>query len=936
MSARKNSAARIMCLVALYVVSTAACVRAETKLVTSVEGITEFQLDNGMKVLLFPDASKPTVTVNVTYFVGSRHEGYGEAGMAHLLEHMLFKGTPTHPDVPKVLKDRGASFNGTTWLDRTNYYETLPGNDDNLEFALKLESDRMLNSNVAAEDLATEFSVVRSEFERGENSPTSVLWKRMVSAAFLWHNYGNSTIGNQADIERVPIENLRKFYRRYYQPDNALLVIAGKFNGKQALALTEKYFGSIPRPERQLDKTYTQEPAQDGERSVTLRRVGKVAAVGAVYHIPAGPHPDYPAIDVLESMLTAEPAGRLYKELVEKKRAADVSGAAFALHDPGIFLLIAEVNKGNEPQIVLEAMIDVVEDFGESEISEEDVNRAKQRLLKQWELATADSRRLAIQLSEWAAQGDWRLYFLYRDRLEKVDVEQVQTVATKYFRQNNRTVGMYLPIAEADRVSVPETPELAKMIGDYKGRKVVAAGEAFDVTPENIEERTQRLTINGGLKVALLSKKNRGEAVQLRLTLRYGNEESLHSQATIAEFLPRLMTRGTKDLDRQQLQDELDNNFAQLGGSGSAGEVTFSIKTKRANFARSLELLGEVLRNPTLPESELEVIRNSEVTSLEQSSTEPTSLAQRAAQKRISPYKLGHPFYTPSIPEEIEMVKAVTIEDIKRLYADFLNGSNGELSIVGDFDPDATLKQIQAALSGWKSKQAYARIKKSGDQELKAETEDINTPDKANAMYFAVTSFPMRDDDPDYPALLMGNYIYGGGALANRLGNRVRQKEGLSYGIRSGLSVSSLDPRTVFYTYAISNPTNMPKVKAAIREELDLLREKGVTDEELASAKQGWLQSQAVSRGSDATLSGTLSSTSRAGRSMEYYSGLETKVRSVTTEQILEVVRKYLDPERIVIVAAGDFEKAAKAAAPAPAPESPAEGAKESDSSKKK
>lgn len=911
MSARKILAAAIVGLVVCSAVSPMTTAQAETTRITSVEGITEYELDNGMRVLLFPDSSKPTVTVNVTYFVGSRHEGYGEAGMAHLLEHMLFKGTPAHPDVPKSLKDRGASFNGTTWLDRTNYYETLPGNEDNLEFALRLEADRMINSNVAAEDLATEFSVVRSEFERGENSPTSVLWKRMVSAAFLWHNYGNSTIGNRADIERVPIENLRRFYRRYYQPDNALLVIAGKFDQKQALELTEKHFGVIPRPERKLDRTYTQEPAQDGERLVTLRRVGEVAAVGAVYHIPAGPHPDYPAVDVLESMLTAEPAGRLYKELVEKKRASSVSGAAFALHDPGILLLIAEVNKGNEPRGVLQSMIDVVEDFGSSEISEDDVSRARQRLLKQWELATADSRRLAIQLSEWAAQGDWRLYFLYRDRLEKVDAEQVADVARKYLRRNNRTAGMYLPMKEADRVTVPETPELAEMIGDYKGRQEVAAGEDFDVSPENIEQRTQRLTVNGGLKVALLPKKNRGEAVQLRLTLRYGTEETLQGKATIAEFLPTLMTRGTKNFSRQELQDELDRNLAQLSGSGSAGEATFSIKTKRGNLERTLELLGEVLRHPTIPESELDVLRNEVVTSLEQASTEPTALAQRAAQKRISPYKKGHPLYAPSIPEEIEMVNAVTAADVKKLYSEFLNGSNGELSIVGDFDPEATLDQVESLLDGWKSSQPYVRIEKRGDQKLSAETEDINTPDKANAMYFAVTAFPMKDDDPDYPALLMGNYIYGGGALANRLGNRVRQKEGLSYGIRSGLSVSSLDERAIFYTYAISNPANMPKVKAAIREELDLLREKGVTDEELSSARQGWLQSQAVGRGSDATLVGTLSSTARADRSMEYYSELEAAVRSVTKEQVLEAVRKYLDPDRIVIVAAGDFEKAA-------------------------
>ncbi len=266
------------------------------KKITSVEGITEYRLENGLKVLLFPDASNPSVTVNLTVFVGSRHEGYGEAGMAHLLEHMLFKGTPNHPEIPKALTAHGAAFNGTTWLDRTNYYETLPASDENLQFALELEADRMVNSSIKAEDLASEMSVVRNEFERGENSPLYILNQRMMAVAYEWHNYGKSTIGNRADIERVPVENLRVFYRKHYQPDNAMLVVAGKFDPGKALKLISKLFGTLPRPKRKLTNTYTEEPAQDGERIVTLRRVGDAAAVGVVYHIPAGPHPGFPAI----------------------------------------------------------------------------------------------------------------------------------------------------------------------------------------------------------------------------------------------------------------------------------------------------------------------------------------------------------------------------------------------------------------------------------------------------------------------------------------------------------------------------------------------------------------------------------------------------------------------------------------------------------------
>ncbi|RYZ53339.1 MAG: insulinase family protein, partial [Proteobacteria bacterium] len=202
--------------------------------VTEVEGLKEYHLANGLKVVLFPDASKPRVTVNITYFVGSRHEGYGEAGMAHLLEHMLFKGTPTRPDIWKMLQQQGANFNASTWYDRTNYHEILPASKDNLDFALALEADRMINSNIAADQLAKEFSVVRNEFEQGENDPGGILIEQMFNAAYQWHGYARTTIGNKSDIEKVPVPKLKEFYQKYYQPDNALLVVAGAFEEKEA------------------------------------------------------------------------------------------------------------------------------------------------------------------------------------------------------------------------------------------------------------------------------------------------------------------------------------------------------------------------------------------------------------------------------------------------------------------------------------------------------------------------------------------------------------------------------------------------------------------------------------------------------------------------------------------------------------------------------
>lgn len=896
----------------------------EVRKITSVEGITEYRLANGVKVLLFPDQTKPTVTVNLTLFVGSRHEGYGEAGMAHLLEHMLFKGTPTHKDIPKLLQDRGASFNGTTWLDRTNYYETMPSQGDNLEFAIRLEADRMMNSLIRGEDLKSEMTVVRNEFERGENSPTRILEQRMWSAAYEWHNYGKSTIGNRADIERVPVANLRTFYRRYYQPDNAMVVVAGKFDPKKALSLIVKHFGSIPKPARKLRNTYTEEPAQDGERLVTLRRVGDIAVAGVMYHIPAGAHPDYAAIDVLENILTSSPSGRLYESLVKSKKATSVNGAAFALHDPGVLRVLAEVTKGNDPRIVLESMLDTIDGVARKGVTKAEVERAKRSLLKQWELASSNSRRIAIQLSEWAAQGDWRLYFLYRDRVEKITVGDVNRVAATYLKRNNRTVGLFLPTKAPQRVSVPATPDLAKMIGKYRGRKVASVGEAFDVTPANIEARTKRATLPGGIKIAIVPKKNRGELVVLKLTLRYGNLQNIKDLVSAADFLPSLMTRGTKELSRQELKDQLDKIKAQLSADGALGRVTFTLQTTRENLPAALDILKQVMREPTLPESELGILKRAQLSRLQSMLSNPQGLAMSFIRRKLDQYPKGDPRYVPTLKEQIERTQSVTPTQVRKLYAEFLGAQEATVTIVGDFDPQKTLPVISESLSGWEANKDYKRISRSVKSIPAGVNKEILTPGKANAIYFAGMALPIRDDHPDYPALVLGNFILGGGSLASRLGVRVRQKEGLSYGVGSGFQASPIDQRAAFYIYAISNPKNIPKAKVAIKEEFDRMLKDGVTAEELANAKKGYLRSQQVSRTSDSTLATILQNTIVTGRTMNFYSRYEKQIENVTAEQVRQAMNKHLKWKNLNIVVAGDLKSAGsntkKTEAPAKTP----------------
>ncbi len=892
----------------------------DAKKLATVEGVTEYQYSNGLRLLLIPDPSRPKVTVNMTVLVGSRHEGYGETGMAHLLEHLVFKGTPTHPNVPKVLQDHGAQFNGSTNTDRTNYFETLTASDENLEFAIRLEADRLVNSFMKKEDLDSEMTVVRNEFEMGENSPEGVLSERLSSAAYDWHNYGKSTIGNRSDIERVPIENLRAFYQRYYQPDNVVVIIAGQFDEAKALGLVQKYFGSIPRPQRKLDNTYTEEPAQDGERTVTLRRIGTVGAVAVAYHIPAGSHEDIAPLQVLANILDMRPSGRLYKLLVETKKAASVSAYASADHDASLMIIDASVNEKDKLDEVRDTILNTVEQLGSAGVTEEEVARARQQLLTARQLASADVNRLAVTMSEWVSQGDWRLYFLYRDRLEKVTAAQVQAVAQKYLQRNNRTVAMFVPSEKSERVAIPASPDLKTLVADYKGRADVESGEAFDASPANIEARVRRVTLPEGIKASLLQKKNRGGEVQLLLTLHYGNDQNLKGMDAAAGMLPDLMLRGTKKLTDQQIRDELDRLGATLsagsgggrrgGGSGGGlGSLSFSIQARRDTLPKVLEILQQVLREPTLPADQFSVMQQGRLAGIDQMRTDPSALASRLLQRELSQWPADDVRYVPTIEESVARLKAATHDQVVQLYRDYIGAQAGELAIVGDFDPEACLPILKSTFAGWTAAKPYARIETPAKSGENGSLHKIETPDKANAVYFSGLVFPMQDDDPEYPALVIGNYILGGGSLSSRLGTRIRQQEGLSYGVGSGLSASALDRRATFMTNAICNPQNIEKLSTAMIEEIDRFVRDGVTDAELEQAKAGYLQSQQVSRTSDSSLASLLVGASFVGRTLEFQAKFEKKVGELTREQVLEAARKVLLTKRLVVVTAGDFAK---------------------------
>jgi zinc protease len=878
--------------------------------VTSVEGITEYRLANGLRVLLFPDPSRPQITVNVTYLVGSRHEGYGETGMAHLLEHLLFQGTPDHPDIPQELSERGAQPNGTTSVDRTNYYEIFPASADNLAWALDLEADRMVNSFVSGEDLASEMTVVRNEMEAGENSPFGILMERVQSVAYLWHNYGNSTIGARSDVEGVPIERLQAFYRRHYQPDNAVLVVAGNFDEALALDLVAEKFAPIPRPDRTGDAalwpTYTTEPVQDGERTVTLRRAGDVQLTMSAYHIPPGSHEDFAALEVLSFVLGDAPSGRLYRALVEAGIATQAGSGARQQTEAGAFLTYAEVPSDGDLEHAVRATQETIADLLANPVTADEVERARTALLNDIQRAFNSSAGVALSLSEWAALGDWRLLFLHRDRIEAVTPDAVNRVARSYLKADNRTVGRFIPTAEPDRAEIPARPDVDAMVAGYTGREAVAQGEAFDPSPANVDARTVRYALPNGMQVGLLPKRTRGGVVTVRMRLHFGDAASLSGRGTAGGMAGSMLMRGTERRTRQELQDELDRLQASGGVSAGPTNASGQFQTIRANVAEVVRLMGEIARRPAFPASEFEIIREQRIADLQQAATDPQALSQLELTRIMEPWPTGHPNYTETLDEAIDALRAVTLDDARAFYRDFWGPQGGNVVLVGDFDEAEARAAIEEAFGDWQSPNPFERIA-TPFVDPEARNVEIETPDRANAMLWARQNLELRDTDPDYAALLLAGEMIGGGVLNSRLARRIREQDGLSYAVQALISGHPIDPAGQFLAIAIFAPENVDRVEAALLEELEKVLSDGFTQEELDAARQGWLEGRQLGRAQDGNLAGGLSQNIYFGRTFRFDGELEDRVRSLSLADVNQAIRARLDPQKLTIVKGGDF-----------------------------
>ncbi len=875
----------------------------------SMAGITEYAYPNGLRVLLMPDASSTKLSVNMVYLVGSRHEGYGETGMAHLLEHMNIILSKDGRNIKKEMTDHGAQWNASTSYDRTNYFETINASDDNLRWALGLEATRMVNMRIEKALLDTEMTVVRNEFEMGENNAARVLSERVASTAYLWHNYGKSTIGSLADIEKVPIDRLAAFYHKYYRPDNAVLVVGGPIDPAKTLAMVAATVGTIPRPETKLDATYTTEPAQDGERTVELRRVGNGQNLIMAYHGPAMAHPDSGELEVLGEILDGQGGtGRLYKALVDTKKAMAISVGNEELFDPGLIELSARLSNDQKLDDVKQTILATLKGLVAEPPTQEEVDRAKTQIVQRMDRGFSNTQAMVTEeMTEAVADGDWRLLFTNFEEIKRTTPEDIVRLAKFYFKDSNLTVGEFIPEAAPERTVVPEAPSIDKLLTEYKPSVTVQDGEVLDPSPAVVEKRIIRTKLPGGLRLALLPKATRGNLVEARLTLRFGDEKSLVGKNAAAELAGALLMRGTRNKNRQQVQDAIQKLNARIQVGGSLGTASGSIQTTAENLIPALQLVAELLKEPAFPEADFEQIRQQQITAIERGRTEPEAVAAQAIQANLSPFPRSDVRHVRTIDERIEDLKKVTLDDVKQYYSQFYGASQGDLIVVGPVKADEVQKAVSDLFGTWKSRSPFVHIDTKYLPVTPINTK-IETPDKENAQFFAGLRIQMRDTDPDYAAMVMANYIMGGD-IASRWSDRIRNKEGLSYDVRSSFSAPTFGDAALLQGSIISNPKNSPKAEASFRDELKKTLAEGFTQKELDAAKTAFHDARVLGRSGDAQILSLIGVRSDQDRTLDWDVQMDAKLAALTLDQVNAAFRKHVSNE-ISIVQAGDFKKA--------------------------
>ena len=870
--------------------------------IRTLQGIEEYRLkSNGLRILLLPKEGLPVATVMVTYGVGSRNESVGTTGATHILEHMMFKGTEEHPteegsDYSSQMERIGARSNATTYFDRTNYYATLPS--EYVPLAIELEADRMTNLRLREADLKAEMTVVRNEFERGENNPVRTLVKETFATAFIAHPYNTPVIGWKSDIESITTGKLRAFYDTYYWPRNATLSVIGSFEREDVLAEVVDHYGSIPTAPEPIPEIVTEEPEQLGPRRLTVERNGQVGVVLIGQKVPPGTHQDWAALTLLDQVLTADKNGRFYRALEDKGKASGSFAFGPQLRDPGLFMLGAYLTPESTHEEVESIMLGEIREVAEHGVTAEELERAKSVLRASRIYGRDGPFAIADALNEAIAMGDWTTYVKRPEQIQNVTAKEVQRVAETYFTPRTRTTGWFVPTAEGTQASLSGSP-----YGPQYYREPGSVTTNAPAEPEvNFSKQMEKAEI-GKIEIVAIDMPVDG-MVSFVGSFAAGEALAPIEAPTLAGLTAAMLDKGTERRDRFEIAARLDALGADIQFGADAHSLGFSGKFLRTDAGRVLALLAEQLRQPAFDPEVFETVKTRSLSGLLQAVDNPDYRAEAALARQL--YKPGHPNFTAPIKALIEETKATTIEDLRRFHERFYGPKSMRLVFAGDIDFQQLTAAVESAFDGWSGGVDYPEPA-VGSTDNPALTEEVPIADKTSISVRFGQTTGLQRNEPDYLPFMVGNYILGGTFNA-RLMSEIRKERGLTYNIRSYHTGDILTEGHWALTASFS-PSLLDAGLAATGELLKRWHADGVEEEEVDAARQTLSGSYLVNLSTTAAVARQTLSFMHRGFDPEYIDQYPRDLRGITAEAVNKAIQTYFDPGAITRVMAGSFNR---------------------------
>jgi zinc protease len=891
-------------------------------LVRQMEGVSEYKLANGMQVLLASNDLQPRVYANLTIKAGSAVEGLGEGGMAHLLEHLLFKGTPTTKDPMREFQERSFSSNGTTNMDRTDYFASMNASTENLHWYIGWLADAMTNSFIAKADLDKEMTVVRNEFERAGNNVGRGMWDARLALTFPNHGYGRPVIGNLTDIENVSIDKLQAFYKTWYRPDNAVLVVSGHFDTALTLKHIQQVFGNISPPTTPMPKLYTREPVQEGPRETTIRRTGGEPQMMMSWRAPPAAHPDVAALHVVAHALANGQSGRFGEAATRNAMGTSPIAFQFSMAQYGLFNVMVQPSSIQQFDPLRNLLQKHIEDIAQTGIATVELQSAQAFYKKQQNDFKNSAESMGASLANASAQGDWRLMFWGLENVAKVTTDDTKRVATAYLIPANQVRVSYAPETEPKRAPDAIVQSLADYIAKPAAMAATVASlpvfpdlERFEASSEEMDKRTVRSQLAIGTKIALLARPAVGDAIQGTVRLRWGNLADYKAFGTLAGAASNvgdLLSHGTAKRSPKQLTDDLNSIQSSFTTISGLGGLTINFKTTRQHWPVFAALLTEVLREPAFMTDKLsgnsfETWKRERIARLNTQRDQGESIADRVINRALSPYGVDDPRYYPTIDEAVANWKALERKDIQQFWRTFAGANVSQFAAAGALDVASVQHWVKPMFEGFAAQAPFVRIAYPLNR-WEPNTQTIVTPDKPNAALLQRRSLNLKPYTKEALAVQFANGIIGA-TSASRLFTNLRKQEGLTYGTYSGYTHNEEDEVLTFSIRGTFAPQNRERFEQVLADTKKDIIANGLTRIELFAAKRVALERIKTNRENDSSTASTLAFNEFQNRDFSFWQKQSDIAQALTIEDIDQAARLLLDAKDFVTVVTGDFSK---------------------------